>query len=43
MSVDRYCVFYIPDISSRSVSVIRVMYGGRDVDRRLAEFAEEMK
>ena len=43
MSVDRYCVFYIPDISSRSVSVIRVMYGGLDVDRRLAEFAEEMK
>lgn len=41
MSVDHYCVFYIPDKSSQSVLIIRVMYGGRDIDHRLAEYAEE--
>ncbi len=41
MSVDHYCVFYIPDKRSQSVLIIRVMYGGRDIDRRLAEYAEE--
>ena len=40
MSVDNYCVFYIPDHENQTVEIIRVMYGGRDIDRRLKEFAD---
>ena len=40
MSVDNYCLFYIPDHDRQTVEIIRVMYGGRDVDRRLEEFAD---
>ena len=31
MPVDRYVVFYIPDAAQRTVTVIRMMCGGRDV------------
>ena len=41
MSVDNYCVFYIPDPARQIVEIIRVMYGGRDIDRHLEEFANE--
>ncbi len=34
-SVDNYLVFYIPNIEDHIVTVIRVMYGGRDVDKEL--------
>ena len=33
--VDNYLVFYIPDTETKIVTVIRVMYGGRDVDKEL--------
>ena len=33
--VDNYLVFYIPDMEHHIVTVIRVMYGGRDVDKEL--------
>ena len=32
---DNYLVFYIPDEETKIVTVIRVMYGGRDVDTEL--------
>ncbi len=35
MPVDNYVVFYIPDSETKLVTVIRVMYGGRDADRQL--------
>ena len=35
MPVDHYLVFYIPDNDTRTVTVIRVMYEGRDVDTQL--------
>lgn len=35
MPVDNYLVFYIPNHEERTVQVMRVMYGGRDVDRQL--------
>lgn len=35
MPVDNYLVFYIPNHSSETVTVIRIMYGGRDIDRQL--------
>ena len=31
MPVDHYCVFYIPDREQMTVTVIRVIYGGRDI------------
>ena len=33
--VDNYLVFYIPDMETKIVTVIRVMYGGRNADREL--------
>lgn len=35
MAVDRYRVFYIPDEERACVTVMRVMYDGRDADARL--------
>lgn len=35
MPVDNYLVFYIPDRDTGLVTVIRVMYAGRDVDDQL--------
>lgn len=35
MPVDNYVVFYIPDDSEETVTVVRVMYEGRDVDTQL--------
>ena len=37
MSVNNYLVFYIPSQEDMTVTVMRVMYGGRDVDRQLDE------
>ena len=37
MPVDNYLVFYIPDNDAGIVTVIRVMYAGRDVDSQLKE------
>ena len=33
MPVDNYVIFYIPDKTKKLVTVIRVMYSGRDVDK----------
>ena len=33
--VDNYLVFYVPNEETRIVTVIRVMYGGRDIDKEL--------
>jgi toxin ParE1/3/4 len=35
MPVDNYLVFYIPDRNAHTVSIIRVMYGGRDIASQL--------
>ena len=35
MPVDNYLVFYITDRADMTVTVIRIMYGGRDVDAQL--------
>ena len=36
--VDNYLVLYIPDDDTQVVTIIRVMYGGRDVDTQLNRF-----
>lgn len=35
MPVDNFIVFYIPNVEDEMVTVIRVMYGGRDIDKQL--------
>ena len=38
MPVDNYLVFYIPNTATGIVTVIRVMYVGRDVDNQLNNY-----
>ena len=40
LPVDNYLVFYIPDRESGIVNIIRVMYGGRNVEEQLARFTD---
>lgn len=35
MPVDNYLVFYIPYEESRTVNILRIMYGGRDIEKQL--------
>ena len=37
LPVDNYLVFYLPDETKATVNIIRIMYGGRDVDKQLNE------
>lgn len=41
MTVDNYCVFYIPDTEKAIVTIIRVMYGGRNIDEHLKRYTSE--
>ena len=38
LPVDNYLVFYIPNKDAGTVTVIRVMYAGRDVDNQLNNY-----
>ena len=38
MPVDNYCVFYIPNHESRTVNIVRVIYGGRDIASELEKY-----
>lgn len=40
MPVDNYCVLYIPDIDKAVVTIIRVMYGGRDIETQLETYTK---
>lgn len=40
MPVDNYLVFYIPDHAAKVVNIVRVMYGGRDIDAQLTRFTK---
>ena len=35
MPVDNYLVFYVPTHDDLTVTVMRIMYGGRDIDGQL--------
>lgn len=37
MPVDNYCIYYVVNKDVQRVTVIRVMYDGRDADRQLAK------
>ena len=41
MPVDHYLVFYIPSRETQTVDIVRVMYGGRDVDMQLNGITKE--
>ena len=38
--IRKYLVLYIPDDDTQVVTIIRVMYGGRDVDTQLNRFTK---
>lgn len=40
MPIDNYVVFYIPNHDTKVVNIVRVMYGGRDVDTQLSRFTK---
>jgi toxin ParE1/3/4 len=40
MPVDNYCVLYIPNIEKAVVTIIRVMYGGRDIETQLKKYTK---
>lgn len=40
MPVDNFVVLYIPDEEAGVVTIIRIMYGGRDIDKQLDEHTE---
>ena len=40
MPVDNYVVFYISDKDTQQVTVIRVMYAGRNIEEQLAKYTE---
>ena len=35
--VDNYIIFYFPNESDNIVSIMRIMYGGRDLEKHLSE------
>ena len=37
MPVDNYLVFYVPTHNDLTVTVMRIIYGSRDIDRQLRE------
>ena len=41
MPVDNYIVFYTVDNGNRLVTVIRIMYGGRDTEKELDDMARQ--
>ncbi len=40
MPIDNFIVFYIPKADVKTVAIIRIMYGGRDIDRQLKKTDE---
>lgn len=35
-AIDNYIVFYIPDIEEQTVTILRVMYSGRNIEEQLS-------
>lgn len=40
MPLDNYCVLYIPDTEKAVVTIIRIMYGGRDIEAQLQKYTK---
>ena len=41
LPVDRYLEFYLPDEIHAAVNIIRIMYGGRDIEKQLNTHQEK--
>lgn len=41
LRVDNYIVFYIPDIKEQVVTVLRVMYSGRNIQEQLSDHTKQ--
>lgn len=41
LPVDNYLVFYLLDEENHTVSVVRIMYGGRDISHQLGNITEQ--
>lgn len=41
VEVDNYIVFYIPDIKEQVVTVLRVMYSGRNIQEQLSDHTKQ--
>lgn len=41
LPVDNYVVFYIPDNDKKVVTILRVMYAGRDTDNQLNLYTKQ--
>lgn len=37
LPVDNYLVFYLPDETNAAVRIIRIMYGGRDIEKQMSD------
>jgi len=35
LPVDNYIIFYLPNEAKNTVTIIRIMYGGRDIEKQL--------
>lgn len=40
MPVDNYVVLYFPDKENETVTILRVMYGGRNIEEQLNEHTD---
>lgn len=40
MPVNNYCVLYVTDVEKAKVTIIRVMYGGQDIDKQLMNYTQ---
>ncbi len=38
VAVDHYCILYVPEKENMTVTILRVVYGGRDLDKLLNEY-----
>lgn len=37
LPIDNYIILYLPDEEKQIVSIVRIMYGGRDISKQLEE------
>ncbi len=35
--VNNYLIFYLPDESNNTVSIVRIIYGGRDIEKQIGD------
>ena len=40
-AVDNYIVFYLPDVEEQVVTILRVMYSGRNIEEQLSVYIKQ--